>query len=197
MTDRWVHMAALLLVAVTAMAGCDGRRPEDANANAAGAAATQPRPQRHTYAVRRLDDHIEFYGIDRPRVVKERDGDVIEVLDKIGRHNRSRFMRAMTVRNKALAEMKPLVREAPTKVLLASLRGLHNGYTDYLVCRDGNLLILAELAKRRPLPSEQVEAFDAGQLIPYGVFLGVSGPPLSSIESMMDYAVGFDVHTPK
>lgn len=185
-------------LAVGLPAGCNEKQ-EDGNASAVGEqTTTQPDPSsRRTYVVRRLDDRIEFYGIDRPWVVEERDGDVIEMHDKIGRHNRSRSRRALAEQNKALSELRPLVKEASTEVLLASLRCAYLGYTDQGVSCVGNLLILAELAKRRPLPKELVADFNAGRIAPNGVFLGVSAPIVWGIDGLMDHAADFDPHLPK
>ena len=130
-----------------------------------------------TYLVKVENDRIVFKGIDRPSIVDARPDDKFAVSGKIGRYNSSLNARCVRVSEKAMEELGPLVRRADSATLINSLRGTYEGEIDCGIAADGNMMILNELRKRRPLPDNLPKA--------ERIFLGVSGPAVDDIGVLM------------
>jgi hypothetical protein len=65
-------------------------------------------------------------------------------------------------------------------MLISSLRASPDGMIDCYVARDGNWMILRELAKRRPLKFTSA--------VPETIYLGDSGPFVQDLGVLMDMA---------
>ncbi|NQU21709.1 MAG: hypothetical protein HQ567_10530 [Candidatus Nealsonbacteria bacterium] len=142
------------------------------------------RPQ--TYTVRLEKDRIIFKGIDHPSITADRPGDkYLDDSPKRGRYNYSMGKRCGGEADKAVAELRAIVKNAETLVLLNSLRSGFDGHIDYQVSLFGNRVITEELSTRRPLPQKLVTEFDANAK---RVFRGVSAPNCRGMEHLLDMA---------
>lgn len=138
-----------------------------------------------TYYVKKLDDRIVFLGIDQPQIIDEQAADQFSIHPKSGQpSNDSKFRRALTERDLAFQELKPLIEEADTWTLLNSLRDGYTGYVDYFVSRDGNTLIGKELYRRMPIDPKLLNRFNKRGIDIWG---GDSGPGFSSIRSFIEF----------
>jgi hypothetical protein len=132
------------------------------------------------YKVKVESGRIDFKGFDHPSITDARPIDEYVESAKIGRYNKSLSSRCSMVADKALKDLSQLIPKADDGMLIASLRASHDGMIDAYVARDGNWMILRELAKRRPLKFTSA--------VPKTIFLGDSGPFVQDLGALMDMA---------
>jgi hypothetical protein len=132
------------------------------------------------YKVKVENGRIDFKGFDHPTITDARPTDEYVESAKIGRYNNSLSSRCSMVADKALKELSQLIPKSDDGMLISSLRASPDGMIDCYVARDGNWMILRELAKRRPLKFTSA--------VPETIYLGDSGPFVQDLGVLMDMA---------
>lgn len=133
-----------------------------------------------SYRVKVENGRIDFKGFDHPSITDARPFDEYVERCKVGRYNSSLSSRCSMVADKALEELSQLIPKADDGMLVSSLRDSPDGMIDYYVARDGNWMILRELAKRRPLKFSSA--------VPKTIFLGDGGPCVQDLGALLDMA---------
>lgn len=131
-----------------------------------------------------LDQALETEKVVMRKKVAEQDlpTDTWHTHPKGGRYNVSRSSREGELAHELLAQIKPRLKQMPVRDLLDSLKtfpltdyGSFLGVA-YYIYRDGNQMIIAELASR---PRSELESLRALGDDRREVFTGDSGPPCS------------------
>jgi hypothetical protein len=131
------------------------------------------------YIVEMKGDIIRFEGLDDPAILADRDNDIWQNFDKVGRLNTSKNQRCLLESKKALIELEKIARSADTMTLIRSIRPYYNNYLDCYISRDGNKVIARELGRRMPLPPEVLAA-------PAHAFTGISGDLPGTLGDFID-----------
>jgi hypothetical protein len=164
-------MARILQLAILAacLLGCSSRNPDETSPSASPSVLDQLlMPEAVFVRVREAE--------------REFPADVWETHPKIGHFNHSRSTREMNLAQELLATIRPHLAKMLPRELLDSLKTFpYPEYASfsgvsYYIYRDGNQMIINELASRS---TSEVQSLDRFRDVRDPVFTGDSGPPLS------------------